>query len=461
MIKVTCPDNNIPERTYAIDIVFNRLFGLERRDNVDGLSFSQDHVYSIEYSQNEESYIVQNEKAKLIVHDHFWNEHQEPLSYLKEDSLPGKLSFLHAFGQEIPIVYGEDLLVQDEDSIVLGLDIFASVFFMLTRWEEILLGREAKGDCDEYQLWSVKNDIYKRPIVHEYEMLLRRLLSMEDEGKKRKYQAVMTHDVDGIITPSFSDIIKTGIRDKLHGRPKNKVLNLSWRQKLEYKRVFPHTTSQFDFYTALCSKNNIPEWFFMKVCKSGEVEATYGHDDKQVTNLMSYLRQNFPHSVRIGFHPSQTTFNNERQWDKESERIKNLLREKPLIGRNHHLLYNCDTYRKWDLLLTDSESFVSNCVFHKHVGFRSGIAVPYPIFDVYERQQLRTCEVPCQIMDTALRQHRYPSDEDMMKDVAAIVDNVKKYSGTLLLTWHIYLRDVKLLRDYFEICRKTVEYAAK
>ena len=51
---------------------------------------------------------------------------------------------------------------------------------MLTRWEESLIGREENGDCDEEELFAVKHNIHKRPIIIEYEAVLRRLFSLCD-----------------------------------------------------------------------------------------------------------------------------------------------------------------------------------------------------------------------------------------------------------------------------------------
>ena len=40
---------------------------------------------------------------------------------------------------EIPIIYGTDKMQRESNGdVVVGLDIFASTFFMLTRWEENL-----------------------------------------------------------------------------------------------------------------------------------------------------------------------------------------------------------------------------------------------------------------------------------------------------------------------------------
>ncbi len=451
MIRIICPSNNIPERRYAIEVIFNDLLGCDL--TADDIQFDAQAV----------NYTIQVDGKEIVVEDHFFQQYPEPLSYLKAEHLPSELVYFHARGKEIPIIYGVDRYEETENRATIGLDIFASTFFMLTRWEESLYGRDEKGDCPEKLLFTIRENIYQRPLVHEYEYLLKTLLNGWGgvSTKEREYRVAMSHDVDGLVPPSCKKIAIDACRQIKNGSPKNPIINLTWQQEILYKCTFPKAYSQVKLYVELCEKYGIPEWFYFKVCAKGEEEATYYYNDKRLKRVIDVLVAKKNPNIYIGFHPSQTTFNNVEQWTVESERIKKLLQDNLKIGRNHHLLYNSDTYQKWDNLLSCDESFVSNCVFHKHIGFRSGVAVPYQIFDIYARRQLRIYEIPCQIMDSALRLHKYASDDDMMKDVVSIVDEVRKYSGTLLLTWHIYIRDIKLLKYYFEICKKTVEYAAK
>ncbi len=447
MILITCPNNNIPERTYTIEALFVDVLGYKQED------------YAIQFKDDVCDYELSFANNKLIVEDHFFNHYIEPLSYLDLRNVPASLNWFHALGLELPIIYGEDRFIQDENSVTMGLDIFASTFFMLTRWEESLLGREEKGDCDETQLFAVKHGIFNRPIVNEYAAFLHRMLPSDLPIAKRKYEVVLSHDVDGFMTPTWSRIAKDLVKQTIHGAPKNKVLNLTWKEEIKYKRAFPTAYDQFEWYTALCEKFNIPEWFYFKVCGRGETEATYLYDDKQTKEIVERLtRKNNPSFV-FGFHPSQNMFGNKQQWDKEVARITSLLQKKPSIGRNHHLLYNHETLRLWENI-TEATLHISNCVFHRRQGFRSGVCIPYRLFDLYQRRIMNLVEHPCQIMDTVIRyDEKVKTEEERWHDVQSAVDLVKQYQGELVLTWHIYIRNKKLIQDYFQWCEKVVQYA--
>lgn len=100
-------------------------------------------------------------------------------------------------------------------------------------------------------------------------------------------------------------------------------------------------------------------------------------------------------------------------------------------------------------------------MFHKHIGFRSGMAVLYPVFDTIERKQLNLLEYPCVIMDTALIRSNYVHGYDAWDEIASVINEVKNNNGVLLLTWHILIREVKLFDEYFQLCENTINYATK
>lgn len=447
MIQITCPNNNIPERTYAIHALLSDVLGCNRND------------YIIQFKDDVQDYELDVYGKEYTIEDHFFNRFVEPLSYLKLDNIPEELVFFHGLGLELPIIYGEDKFVQKENGAVIGLDIFASTFFMLTRWEESLLGREEKGDCDESQLFCVRRGIHQRPIVNEYADFIRKLLPSDISLLMRNYEVVLSHDVDGFLTPSWFQIAKDIVKQTIHGAPKNKVLNLTWKEEIKYKRAFPSAYSQFELYTALTEKYNIPEWFYFKVCGKGETEATYLFDDKLTIDVVEKLKRKNNPNIVLGFHPSQNMFGKKEQWNKEVSRITDLIKETPSIGRNHHLLYNHETLRMWENM-ANSPLDISNCVFHKIQGFRSGTCTPYHLFDIYQQRVSNLIEHPCQIMDMGIRYgSKEHSDSEMWHEIERIIDFVKTYKGELVITWHIYVRKKKVIMDCFRWCEKTVQYA--
>lgn len=71
-VKITIPNNNVLERKYILNIIFNEFFGLKY------------DVIESEYCQNWE--IELNDK-KLIIKDTFFSKYKNDLEYLKKDNI--------------------------------------------------------------------------------------------------------------------------------------------------------------------------------------------------------------------------------------------------------------------------------------------------------------------------------------------------------------------------------------
>jgi len=128
MITIFIPNNNINERRYIIDIIFDEFLGLQYE-----LVFSSSSLVSSDWE------IELENGNKLIFEDHFFNKFPQDLEYLKLGNIPKKVEFSKnnfMVEKDIPIIYGTSNLKLTTSNLICGIDIFASSFFMLTRWEE-------------------------------------------------------------------------------------------------------------------------------------------------------------------------------------------------------------------------------------------------------------------------------------------------------------------------------------
>jgi len=77
MIKITIPNNNISERKYIIDIIFNEFLGLEIKIGIGSNDYE----------------ILLDNGNKLIFKEHFFNKSPNDLEYLKLESIPSVVSY--------------------------------------------------------------------------------------------------------------------------------------------------------------------------------------------------------------------------------------------------------------------------------------------------------------------------------------------------------------------------------
>ena len=135
MIEIFIPDNNIPERKYALHVLLNEYLGLE---------------YTLHVLGTQSDYTLKINGRTLRINDAFFGEYPEDRSYLSIDHLPLDSSQCSASGLEgVQLLFGEVELVHysksDEgdptievdrinetaqtDKIYCGVDIIAASFF--------------------------------------------------------------------------------------------------------------------------------------------------------------------------------------------------------------------------------------------------------------------------------------------------------------------------------------------
>jgi hypothetical protein len=147
MIEITIPANNIEERKYILNVIIYEFLGLE---------------YNLVINENEKNWNIKLENGKkLVVEDHFFNKYKDNLEYLKFEALPKKVEFTNnqfTIEGDIPIIYGTSAPIKiTKLSITCPIDIFASSFLMLTRWEEYVNKKEITTiDSLHRKVWLLK-----------------------------------------------------------------------------------------------------------------------------------------------------------------------------------------------------------------------------------------------------------------------------------------------------------------
>lgn len=422
-MKITCPNNNVQERTYIIRFLFESMLGIPT---------------SIHFSEEEKNYTIEvSGNKKIIVEDHFFNSFPEPLSYLDKKNVPVNINWFCFEGEDYPIIFGENRYVQSDNEAILGLDVFASSFFMLSRWEEYVLGREdplknSKSiyQLDESSLFCVRNGIYDRQIVFEYEFILRCILDKLGYhiDTKRESGLLISHDVDSLGPRPFRRVLEIAFS---YGKSNGVISGLKWLWLNIQIGCFSLPRRKiFDYYFRSAYKYGFSQVFLLKCCRRNEVECTYEIDDIRTKRIIRMFHNK---GIIWGFHPSQSVFCNDRQFEEEYKRFLDVTRIKPLLGRNHRLLHNTNTWHQWEGVLIP---LTSNWGYQSRVGFRCGISIPFPVFDVFLRENTKVMELPFSMMDSSLLRFA-KKEKEMGRIIDTIIASTIRYGGIMCINWHV------------------------
>lgn len=417
-MKVCIPNNNIEERKYIIDVLLRDFLQIPI-------------TYEVKVI---DSYILASEYGELHINDDFWKNYKVNSSYLNIENLPHTPIWLYVddIKKNIPFLYGNNDLKFQDNYIYCGADIFASAFFMLSRWEEILLPKDQFGRCDENEMFVVKHGLEKRPLVNEYVELLQFLLEkigVDIPAQKRKFTPFITHDVDGLFRYANPENFAKCLMGDIFHRHSLKTFGRTLKDYSLFKRG--KIKDPYDTFDALMelseSINTISRFYFMPTY-NGEYDARYDIRDKQIIPIIENIL-NRGHEV--GIHPGKTTFHNKKEFTTQVNRLREIV---PQIkgGRQHYLFYDLtETLRWWD---EEGLKYDAGLGFCKRIGFRCGCCYSFPVWDCVNRKKLNIIEHPLIFMDSAYIWNH--NDQEIKNTFYEVLSQTRKYSGEFVFLWH-------------------------
>ncbi|MSR88611.1 MAG: hypothetical protein EXS67_03040 [Candidatus Margulisbacteria bacterium] len=401
------------EKDYVLRFIFTSVFNIPIT-----LIDSSEPVYRIE---------MPNGHA-IKIKDDFFSRMGDVGPYCIPSNLPQSRYYAHNdFTPEtdIPVLYGTDDTKITDHTIETGIDIIASIFFMLTRWEEV-----ANTTRDHHNRFPLKESIAyqwgfsRRPVVNEYiEMLWNMLihLGITYKRKPQKFELLLTHDVDDIRRWDTPKKFLRSLAGDILVR-KNFKYTVSNILSLLKKEKDPYDT--FDYIMDISDKYRRTSHFFFMAGGTTIYDRRYDPKDPRVLELIKHIHTR---GHKIGIHPSYDTYNNPALFESETSLLRTLTTLSITTGRQHYLRFEVPTtWQQWQDTGFDWESSLG---YAEAPGFRAGYCGAFPVYNFITRTELTLLEIPVMIMDVSLSRMS-------IEDIQPIIDSVKKYQGTLVVLWH-------------------------
>lgn len=385
-------------------------------------------------------------------------------NYLKPDSMP-KVA-LKRYG-DLPVIYygcGDfDGFVRKSDGLIeTNIDIIASSFFMLSRYEEIVLDKKDKFNrFPATGSLAYKENFLNRPVVNEYIELLWEWIDSFGLGFKRRklwedkdFAVCLTHDVDTVKKyKAYPPMLTIG--------------SLTLRQK-DLRRIF---ATIIDYFKAKLGKDPYDNFsyimklegrfgfkssFYFMSGGNTKYDASYSINDSYIISLIKILQEK---GFEVGLHPSFNSYNNFQMLNLEKEKLEKAAKNAIFGGRQHYLIWK--TPNTWRNLEKAGLKYDVTLSFADHEGFRCGICFPYKPFDIVQNRVLDIWELPLTVMDTSLFVYQSLTPEEGFQRIKALVDTIKKYNGVFVLLWHNSSFDELRLPGWGQVYEKTLEYIGK
>jgi len=357
-------------------------------------------------------------------------------NYLKKESMP-QLP-LERFN-DLPIIYkginGMGNYVRKSKCLIeTSIDIIASSFFMISRYEEIILkDRDVHGRFSAKLSLAYKEDFLNRPIVNEYIELLWNWINSFDYKFQRKriwgdkdFAVCLTHDIDQIRRYKFYPPLGTIFRSvKQKNIRRAGVILLDYlKTRLNLKQDIYLST--FEYIINLEKKHGFRSSFYFMSCGK-----RYSLNDPWLEKMIAKLTEE---NFEIGIHPDSNTCHNPEVLIVEREKLENIAGRKISGGRQHYLRFNIsESYKNWEMA---GLKYDTSMGFADRAGFRCGICHPFKPFDILKNTVIDLWEIPLTVMDVTLFAYCKLSANEAKRTLRSLLEMVEKYNGIFVLLWH-------------------------
>jgi hypothetical protein len=311
-------------------------------------------------------------------------------------------------------------------------DLFATAFFMVSRYEEYL--PHQKDKYDRYRAsnsLNMKAGILEKPMVNYYALKLKSLLRERFpklDFKRIPFQYNITFDID--IAYCYRG---KGIKRNLGGLMRSLLFSRFDEAKERIATLFSNSQDPYDTYDyilRICEENSLSPMFFFLMGRESRFDKNISYKTSEYKELIRKLNERAESGIHLSFRSHMATAIMQR----EIKRLEHIAGHEILKNRFHYLRFQLpDTYER---LLKAGIMHDYSMGYAPHVGFRAGICTPFRFFNLKRNEVSMLTVHPITFMDTTFT-HYYRSDNDFALDkILQLMKSVKECGGDFTGLWH-------------------------
>jgi len=328
---------------------------------------------------------------------------------------------------------GVPVLFPTENQLsALPFDPFAAAFYMVSRYEEYHPHKKDEfGRFPAHESIAWKGKFLDIPIVHLWAGMLEELLKKHYPVigfKHPQYRFVPTIDIDHAWCyrgRTFPRTMGGFARSLIYGnfreiRLRSEVLAGIARDPYD----------NYDYINRVHEPYPIDPLYFI-------LFADYGRNDNNVTvssKSFHRLLRELDQQGKVGIHPSLSSNKHPFRLEDEYDGLCDVLGRDVTISRQHFLKTAMPkTYRSLIKLgITDDYSMG----YASHTGFRAGIAIPFPFFDLTGDEATTLMIHPVTLMDVTMKDYLRLTRVESLEKITNMIHTMRSVNGEFVSLWH-------------------------
>jgi len=336
----------------------------------------------------------------------------------------------------------------------LPFDLFAAVFYLVSRFEEYLPHKR-----DNHQRFlAAGSDAYQqgylhKPLVNIWSFKMKDILLKWFPGIKvltPVYNFIPTIDVDAAYAFKNKGLTRAfgGILRALQNNNYDEV-----RRRIRvFARIEHDPFDTFELQMQLQKKYNYRPIYFILLADYAPNDKNIPYNNRYFQNLIRFLAD----YADIGIHPSYASSLQPSLMVLETARLSKILKLEIDRSRQHFLKLTLpETYR----------NLINNDILHDYTmgyaevaGFRASICTPFPFFDLDQDLATNLMLHPFAVMDGTLCDYMKLTPDQAIKTIFDLIDEVRKVGGTFIPLWHnSTLNDEGEWKGWLDVYVKMVE----
>ncbi|SDC26030.1 DUF7033 domain-containing protein [Williamwhitmania taraxaci] len=401
-------DEISPRTTYTLDLVFRQWLGIEYK--VTACKFQFEDSLESKFCYAEE-----------LVGGDLWIK---PSGFLKRNDI------LHidvaATGE------GRDFVCFPQQAGLLPFDIFAAVFYMVSRYEEYLpFTPDVHGRFPSADSFTVKHGIYEIPIV---DIWMARLAA-EIKAiypylalRQTPIQPLVHIDVDNAFAHKGKGFVRTT------GKIAAAIVHFQFKEATKIAAVaLGFLQDSFNTYTQISnavSAAKVEQMWYFHLGNLTKFDRPVSWKSRAIRAAMA----NVAEKGTVGIHPSYEAGLNLALLEEEVGRFVKIMGHRPEISRFHFLRFRFpESFR---VLVAVGINHDYSIGFSDRVGYRAGTSRPFPFFDVQNNCAETLVLHPFVMMDSALNyQLRYTPALSVEK-FSTLYSNQQNTGGEFGVVFH-------------------------
>lgn len=309
-------------------------------------------------------------------------------------------------------------------------DLFASSFYMLSRYEEYLpFSEDEHKRFTAHESLAYKANFLQKPVVNLWAKQLRDAILDQKPNflfPTRIFTQLNTIDVD--IAYSFKG--KSFVR-QLGGFVKSiftfNFYDLNNRVSCFFGKKDPYDT--YEVIKEIQESSNIDLIYFFQVGKQGIYDKNLS-----LNRVMQKLITKVSKHAKVGIHPSYQSNSEYDLVNQEKKSLEKILKNPITKSRQHYLKMTFPT--TYENLISIGIKEDHTLGYPDEIGFRAGMAIPFPFFNLETNTQRPLLLVPFQIMEGTLIDYMKLTPKEALFQIENIKKTIRDCNGQLVSIFH-------------------------